>query len=114
VLRLCLGSFGVMAPWPLVGILLAHSHFNQWDEAGLLFGGITGIPIAILTLVGLPAAMLTPLIVLVWIAVMLVPNLFLARRLSSRPAVLTLFGVQGFFSLVQAAAGALMIAGKAV
>ncbi len=114
VLTLCLASFGVMVPWPLLAILITHSHFDNWNEASLLFGGITGIPIAILTIVGLPPALLPPLLVLLWVAAAVVPDIWLARRLSSRRAVLILLGAQTAFSFAQAVMGALMIFGKAV
>ena len=52
-MSLCLACFVVMLPWPLLAILATHSNFDNGDEASLLFGGITGIPLAILTLVGL-------------------------------------------------------------
>lgn len=44
---LFLKSFAVMIPWPLLGIVLCYSMFDQPDEAVLLFGGITGIPACI-------------------------------------------------------------------
>jgi len=102
-----------MLPWPLLGILITHSYFDSWNEASLLFGGVTGIPLAILTLVGLPAALLPPLLVLVWVAAAVVPDIWLARRLSSRRAVFILLGAQAAFSFAQAVMGALMIFGKA-
>lgn len=114
VMSLCLASFVVMLPWPLLAILATHSYFDNGDEASLLFGGITGIPVAILTLVGLPPAVLPWLLVLVWVAAAVVPGIWLARRLSSRRAVFILLGVQAAFSFAQAAMGVLMIFGKAV
>lgn len=97
-----------------LAILATHSYFDNGDEASLLFGGITGIPLAILTLVGLPPAVLPWLLVLVWVAAAVVPGIWLARRLSSRRAVFILLGVQAAFSYAQAAMGVLMIFGKAV
>ena len=114
VLGLCLASFAVMLPWPLLAILATHSYFDNRNEAILLFGGITGIPLAILTLVGLSETAMLSLIVLAWIAAAIVPDIWLARRLASRRAIFTLLGVQAAFSLAQAAMGALMIFGKAV
>ena len=113
-MSLCLASFVVMVPWPLLAILATHSYFDNWDEASLLFGGITGIPLAILTLVGLPPAVFPWRVVLVWVAAAVVPGIWLARRLSSRRAVFILLGVQAAFSFAQAAMGVLMIFGKAV
>ncbi len=102
-----------MLPWPLLAILATHSYFDNRNEAILLFGGITGIPLAILTLVGLSETAMLSLIVLAWIAAAIVPDIWLARRLASRRAIFTLLGVQAAFSLAQAAMGALMIFGKA-
>ena len=113
-MSLCLASFVAMLPWPLLAILATYSNFDNGDEASLLFGGITGIPLAILTLVGLPPAVFPWLLVLVWVAAAVVPGIWLARRLSSRRAVFILLGVQAAFSFAQAAMGVLMIFGKAV
>ena len=79
-MSLCLASFVVMLPWPLLAILATHSNFDNGDEASLLFGGITGIPLATLTLVGLPPAVFPWLFVLVWVAAAVVPGIWLARR----------------------------------
>ncbi len=114
VLALCLASFGVMLPWPLLGILLTHSYFDKQNEASLLFGGMTGIPLAILALVGLSETAFISLILLVWVAAAVVPDIWLVRRLSSRRAVFKLLGAQAAFSFAQAAVGAMMIFGKAV
>jgi hypothetical protein len=103
-----------MVPWPLFAILMTRSHFNNWNEASLLFGGITGIPIALLALVGLSETALIALVMFVWVAAAVVPNIWLARRLSSRRGVFKLLGVHTAFSFAQAAMGALMIFGKAV
>lgn len=72
------------------------------------------IPPAILSLVGLLESALLSLISHVWIAVEIVPDLWLARRLSSKQAVYILRGTQAVFSLALAAMGAMMIFGKAV
>lgn len=114
VLALCMASFGVMLPWPLLAILVTRSYFDNWNEASLLFGGITGIPLALLSLLGLSEAALVLLVILVWVATAVVPDIALARRLSSRRAVVALLGAQAFFSLAQAGMGALMIFGKAI
>ena len=114
VLALCLGSFGVMAPWPLLAMIITHSYFDNWNEASLLFGGITGIPLVILVVIGLPETVFVLLLFLVWVAAAVVPDIWLARRLSSRQAVFGLLGAQTVFSFAQAAMGVLMIFGKAV
>lgn len=114
MLALCFASLVVMVPWPLLAILATHSYFDILDETSLLFGGITGIPIAILTLVGFPAAWLPPVLILSWVAAAIVPDIWLARRLSSWRAAFILLGAQTSFSFAQAAMGVLMIFGKAV
>jgi len=103
-----------MLPWPLLAILITHSHFDERGEAILLFGGVTGIPLAVLALVGMPEEMFLPLLVLVWIAAAIVPDLLLARRLSSWHAVFNMLGLQAAFSLAQAVIGAMAIVGKGV
>lgn len=111
---LCLASFGAMVLWPLLAILVTHTYFDNWRDASLLFGGITGIPLALLALIGLSETALISLMLIVWVAAAVVPDVWLAPRLTSRRAVFTLLGVQTAFSFAQAAMGALMIFGKAV
>ena len=60
-----------------------------------------------------PTALIS-LVMFVWVAAVVVPDFWLARRLSSQRAVFTLVGVQTFFSPAQATMGALMFFGKAV
>jgi len=103
-----------MAPWPLLGILVTRSHFDNPNESILLFGGITGIPLVILALFGLSERVLALLLILVWVAAAIVPDIWLAGRLTSRRAVFKLLGAQALFSLGQAAVGVMMIFGKAV
>lgn len=114
VLALCLASFGVMVPWPLLGILVTHAGLDDWTEAILLFGGVTGIPLALLAFFGLPETLLLSLLMLAWVGAVLVPVVCLARRLRSWEAVFGLLGAQAAFSFAQAATGAMMIFGKAV
>lgn len=115
ILSLCLGSFAVMAPWPLLGILLLRSSFDTPSEAFLLFGGITMFPSMILALFGsVREEVLIALFMVVWMAAAVVPGLWLRRRLRSWTAIGVLLGVQSAFSLGQAAMGALLILGKNV
>lgn len=86
---------------------------GHWDEVSLLFGGITGIPLALLALIGLPPTVAVSLMVLVWVGVAIVPDIWLARKLTSRQDIFTLLKFQAVFSLAQAAMGVLMIFGKA-
>ena len=114
VVALCLGSLAVMAPWPLLATLLTRSSFDDSGEAILLFGGITAIPVVILTALGLPEAMFELLVIGVWCAAAVVPDVWLARRLTSWQTICWLLGVQTAFSFAQAVMGALMIFGKDV
>ena len=114
IARNCVLSLAVMAPWPLLGVLGTYRFFEHSWEAVLLFGGITGIPLALLTVVGMPAAALEWLIVIAWLAAAIVPDVWLDRRMTSRTSVGWLFGIQSAFSFAQAAMGALMVLGKSV
>lgn len=114
-LALCLGSIAVMAPWPLLGILLTRSSFDHASEAFMLFGGITMFPLMLLALFGsVPEEVLIVSMMLVWLAAAAVPGVWLRRRFRTWTAVGVLLGVQSAFSLAQAAMGALLILGKNV
>ena len=115
LLALCLGSLVVMAPWPLLGILLTQSLFDRDSEAFMLFGGITLFPLMVLALFGSPSEeVLIAVLMLVWIAVALLPGVLFRRRLRSRAAIGVLLGAQSVFALLQAAMGALLVVGKSV
>lgn len=103
-----------MLPWPLLATLATYSYFDNWNEVVLLFGGITGIPLAILSLFGLSEAAVLILILLAWLLAAVVPVVWLARRLTSRRGVLRLYAAQSAFSFAQAALGAMMIFGKSI
>jgi hypothetical protein len=108
-------SLAVMAPWPLLGILLTHTHFDRDSEAFMLFGGITMFPLMILALFGtVSETVLIVVLLLVWLAAALLPGVWLRRRLRSRRAIVGLLGFQSAFSLAQTAMGALLILGKNV
>jgi hypothetical protein len=104
-----------MVPWPLLGIMLTQPYFDKGSEAFILFGGLTLFPLMILTLFGpVPEEVLILLIMLVWLAAAVVPDVWLRRRLRSWTAIGVLLGVQSAFSLAQAAMGSLLILGKNV
>lgn len=112
-LALCLGSVVVMVVWPLLGIGLLHTSFDKASEAFLFFGGITMFPLMVLALFGsVPEQVLIVLILLVWMAIALLPHLWLRRPTRSWTAVGALFVVQTLCSLAQAGMGALLILGK--
>ncbi|MEY2796122.1 MAG: hypothetical protein RIR10_1838 [Planctomycetota bacterium] len=113
-LALFAASFGVMAPWPLLAMLATQSSFESWNEAALLFGGLTGIPLLIFALLGLSETAFVSLILIVWLAALIGPHLWFARRAPSRNTVFVVIGLQMGFSFAQAALGALMIFGKSV
>jgi hypothetical protein len=115
MLMLWVGSLAVMAPWPLLGILLTRSAFDEATEAFFMFGGITMFPLMVLALFGSPhEAVLIVLIMLVWVAAAVVPGVWLRRRLGSWVAIGALLGSQTAFSFAQAAMGALLVIGKNV
>lgn len=114
-LALCLASLAAMAPWPLLGILLMRSLFDEALEAFLLFGGLTLFPLMILALFGASREeLLIVLIMLVWLAAAVVPDLLLRRRLTSWWAIGGLLAGQAAFSFAQAVMGILLIVGKSV
>lgn len=104
-----------MAPWPLLGILALQSELDRASESFLFFGGITLFPLMILALFGsVSEEVLITLIMLVWLALAVLPDLWLRRRLSSWTTVGILLGIQSAFSLAQAVMGALLVVGKNV
>ncbi len=113
VLTWCIASLAAMLPWPLLAILATHGYFDRANEAILLFGGITGIPLAILSVVGLSETTMLAVILVVWIAAAIVPALWLWRGRASGQTALIVLALQSAFSLAQAGMGALMIYGKA-
>lgn len=115
MLALCIGSIAAMLPWPLFGIALLHSYFDKRSEAFGFFGDITLFPLMILALFGsVSEEVVISLLMLVWLAAALVPDLRLRRRLRSWMAIGVLLGAQSGFSLGQAVMGALLIVGKNV
>lgn len=115
MLALCVASLAVMAPWPLLGMLLLHAQFDRPSEAFMFLGGITLFPLMILALLGSPSEeALIVLVALVWFAVALLPHLLIRKRLASGGAVGGLLAVQSAFSLAQAVMGAMLIIGKSV
>jgi hypothetical protein len=114
-LALCLASFAVMAPWPLLGMLLLRSQFESSADAFLFFGGITLFPLLILALFGsVSEDVLIAILMLVWFAAALIPSLWIRRRIGSWRGVAGLLGAQALFSLAQAVMGALLLIGRSV
>lgn len=114
-LALCLASLAVMAPWPLLGILMMQPHFEKDTEAFMLFGGITLFPLMILAIFGpVSEQVLIVLFMLAWVAGGVLPNLWLRRRLRSWSAIGVLLAVESAYSLAQALMGVLLIVGKNV
>lgn len=111
---LCIGSLAVMAPCPLLGIALTRSSFDREAESFMLFGGITLFALMILAIFAVADWVYAVLIMLVWFAAAIVPDLWLRRRLTSWPAIGILLGIQAAFSLAQAVVGALLVIGKSV
>ncbi|MBL9001859.1 MAG: hypothetical protein JNK25_12055 [Phycisphaerae bacterium] len=104
-----------MVPWPLLGNLLIHPYFDKDTEAFLLFGGITMFPIMILALFGsVSEEVIIVLIMLIWLAGGVLPNIWLRHRLGSWMAIGVLLGIQSAYSLAQALMGVLLISGKGV
>jgi hypothetical protein len=111
-----LGLLGlaVMLPWPVAGVALNWSQFSSGDEAVLFFGGLTAIPLALLSLVGLPIPVLLVVPLLVWAAVVVVPGVWVRRSEISHATLIAILAGQAGFSLLQAVVGQLMIWGKHV
>ena len=115
ILALCLGSLAVMAPWPLLLILLMRPQFESPSDAYLFFGGITMFPLMVLALFGaVSEGTLVAIFMAAWLAAALVPGLCLRRRLASRRAIVVLLGAQALFSLAQAVMGALLLIGRSI
>ena len=110
-----LASLAVMIPWPLIGIALTHSLFDQASETALLFGGVTGLILAPLTsLFEFSETAFLAGVLAVWCSALILPPLIVLRLRSSRTVIAVLLSCQSAFSLAQAALGALMIVGKSV
>jgi hypothetical protein len=114
-LALSLASLAVMAPWPLLGVLVLHAQFDRPSEAFMFLGGITLFPLMILALFGNPSEeLLIAVVALVWLSAALLPDLWLRKRLASWGAVGGLLAAQSAFALAQALMGAMLIVGKSV
>ncbi len=114
-LKVALASLAVMAPWPLVGVLLLHSQFDRNSEAFFFFGGITLFPLMILALFGdVSEAVLIVILMIVWLAVALLPSLIWRKQLEPPGRFTALLAVQSLFAFLQSAMGAMLIIGKSV
>lgn len=112
VMLLCVGSLAAMAPWPLLGIAVSREQFDTSSEGFALFGGITLLPLLLLTLAKVPMGVIYAIIMLVWLAAAVLPDVFLRPRLTTWWAVAGVLGAQSLFSLAQAAVAAMLILGK--
>lgn len=114
-LALCFASFVVMAPWPILGILLMRSLFDEPAEAFGLFGGMTLFPLMILVLFGpVEDHVFYTLIMFVWFAAPVLSTLWFRRKLRTHLAIGGFIAAHAAFSFCQAAMGALLIIGKSV
>ncbi|MDX2018209.1 MAG: hypothetical protein SFY95_11305 [Planctomycetota bacterium] len=111
---LCGASLAAMAPWPALGIVVSREQFDTPAEAFALFGGVTLLPLMLLMLVKVPVGVVYAIIVLVWAGAAIAPAVWLRRRLTTWWAIVGLVAAQSAFSLVQAAAAAMLILGKGV
>ena len=108
-------SLLVMTPWPLLGLLGLHAHFDRATEWFVLLGGVTMFPLPLVALFASPSEEVTALVVtLVWIAAWLLPVVVFRNRLVSWRRVGGLLGAQSLFALPQAVMGALLVLGKDV
>lgn len=109
-------SFVAMIPWPASGIALFQSTFENAWEAYFMFGGLTAIPVAYMSILfgGLSNDGFGMILVVVWGLVLVAPPaLIVLFRPTRRWIVATLIG-QATFSMIQAALGILMVIGKSV
>jgi len=109
-------SLAVMIPWPVAGIALASSFFeNDW-EASFMFGGVTAIPIAMIALAfgGVSEEGMIGIMFVVWALFLLLPPLLVFMIRPVRWLIITMLACQAAFSMIQAAMGALMVLGKSV
>ena len=94
----CLASLAVMAPWPLLFILLMRAQFESPSDAGFFFGGITLFPLLVLALFGSISEEATiAILVVVWFAAALLPSPLFRKRLRSKRSVGVMLGVQSLF-----------------
>lgn len=105
-------SLAAMAPWPALGIVLSREQFDTPWEGLALFGGVTLLPLLVLTLARVPIGVVYALVMLVWLGAAIAPAVWLRRRLTTWWAIAGLLMAQSAFSLVQAAAAAMLILGK--
>jgi hypothetical protein len=91
-------SLLVMTPWPLLGLLGLHAHFDRATEWFVLLGGVTMFPLPLVALFASPSEEVTALVV----------TLVSWRRVGG------LLGAQSLFALPQAVMGALLVLGKDV
>jgi hypothetical protein len=109
------GSLVAMLPWPLIAIGLCHwlSIFERAGEVPFLFGGVTLLFLIPIMLIAPPPEWLVDtIIVTIWMLVLILPALVVARRRQSWTNVILMFTLQAAFSLLQAGLAFLMMCGK--
>lgn len=109
-------SFVVMIPWPTAGIALTQSFFDNAWEVYFMFGGLTAIPVAILSVPfgGFSNEAFGRILLVVWGLVVVVPPALVFATRPTRTLIVIALTSQLIFSLIQAALGALMVIGKDV
>ena len=116
LLLVFLGSLIAMVPWPVLAISLGTlgSMFEQASDFTLLFGGVTMIFLLPIGVLDPPEWVIALIFAFVWIVVLFLPVLVLARRERRKAHMALFFILQAGFSIAQAGLGLLMIAGRHV
>lgn len=106
----CLASLTVMLPWPLLGILITNSHFDDPSETTLIFGSIFVAPIASLTsFAQFPDELYAGLALLLWMTAAIAPTLLFRKRLTSWLSLGVLLIAQSAFAFANAALATFVI-----
>ena len=115
-IRVFFGSVAAMLPWPLLalGTCLGWSLFDRVSEAMLLFGGVSVIFLLPVGLLNPPEWVFGVLIGAIWVLVLVLPTILVARRWLRPRGLALMYVLQVAFSLLQAGLGLLMVWGKNV
>ena len=101
--------------WPLLGIAVSNSMFNNSSEAVLLFGGFTALlllPVYIFVDLGETGFGIA--IIAIWILFWIVPSVWYSSRPRPRRSQIWFLMILSAISFAQAGLGFLMILGKQV
>jgi len=101
--------------WPLLGIAVSNSMFNNSSEAVLLFGGFTALlllPVYIFVDLGETGFGIA--IIAIWILFWIVPSVWYSSRPRPRRSQIWFLVILSAISFAQAGLGFLMILGKQV